>query len=255
MPKNWDLLHRVRIVVLAVYPTSLQCFIDRQSLYSNNYKMTAACNNKQPTYTDNINMLEISMKSSPSSPPNANHVSKPMEPFCWRIPFVASLLLMILLGSATLLSNRDVHSLGVAHSSHHVEDSFPLNTRESGGMTHVMQHSLKIWTGSVIKTVLIEVGAMALFQSVGMLPTLTKILMAGRKVKPAWIRLLMQNSKNSAHVVRQMSTGGLRSPRLVRRLGQFVQNVYKRRSRLSTASDFLNIVGDDDKDETADIAP
>lgn len=219
--------------------------------------MIAMCSN-EPTNTDNEseNLYEI-MKASPLTPRDANHVSKPQEPFCWRIPFVLSLLMMILLGSATFLTHKDINNdvLGGVHHNAYVEDSLSRGIGESS-MTHVMDHSLKFWTTSVIKTVVIEVGAIALFQSVGMLPTLAKVLMTTRKVaKPWFLRMFMLNSKTSARVLFRNYRGGMRSPRMVRRLAQSVKTIYKRRSRLSAASDFTHVVGNEEENDGVDIAP
>lgn len=184
---------------------------------------------------------------------------------CWCAPLVVSFLLMILLG-ATSFVTTSVHPK--AGTLFVVDESTTFKTesttsRESLTMapfmapTEAANHvSVHFWMDNILKPLLLEVGALALFQSVGAIPTLTKVLLLasrGVHTKVGWWRLF--SNKNTARLLQKVNKGiKWKSPRMVQRFADSVKRIYKSRSRLSAASDITHVIGDDAADNETKLS-
>eukprot|EP00545_Synedropsis_sp_CCMP1620_P005702 CAMPEP_0119015104 /NCGR_PEP_ID=MMETSP1176-20130426/10561_1 /TAXON_ID=265551 /ORGANISM="Synedropsis recta cf, Strain CCMP1620" /LENGTH=237 /DNA_ID=CAMNT_0006968371 /DNA_START=193 /DNA_END=906 /DNA_ORIENTATION=+ len=186
---------------------------------------------------------------------------------CWCIPLAVSFLLMILLG-ATSLVTASAQPTDILLLRNIVVDESPIVTTESTTTMRASlsmapteaanQESVHFWMDSVLKPLLLEVGALALFQSVGAIPTLTKLLLTSRSVhtKVGWLRLLAGSKNTAAGLLFHKANKGIKwkSPRMVRRLADSVKRIYKSRSRLSAASDITHVIGDDAADNETKLS-
>lgn len=133
-----------------------------------------------------------------------------------------------------------------ASQSHFIPDStdgvsfeeFPmvstkLSTTES---TTIQWKGPKDWVRLVVLPLVAEVGGFILFQAIGM-PLFNPLLQAGR-------RLLCIQQPLTRVVA---STFARTMPRSMRSVPRFVANLFKKRSRLSVASEFTNFVGNEEE--------
>ena len=108
------------------------------------------------------------------------------------------------------------------------------------------------WTHGIVKRVVIEICSLALLQSLGI--PFAKFLYSSRWWSKGGLRFLASPSRHHK-LVRQAHRSLLqhrsKSPHvLFQRVLQSIKRLYKRRSRLSAASDITHVIGDDaDKDQ------
>ena len=193
------------------------------------------------------NAIPTACKPMMESPKLQPHLTKQQQfACCWCLPIaVSSILLILLLGTASLITNQEANTLRF------FDDHVVTMTNEAplcSGISDTTS-TTRDWINAVLKPVLIEVGALVIFQSVGM--PFAKFVMTSHKGLP-WIRLF------SNRFLRHRGGFRLRSPRTIRRVLDSAKRIYRRRSRLSAASDFTHVIGDEPVNETKameDIAP
>lgn len=114
----------------------------------------------------------------------------------------------------------------------------------------------KDWIELVVKPLIVEVGGLMLFQTIGM-PIVSEVLWIARRMR--WTplihgarRLRMLPFARKLHVVMRTS----KSSRFVRALPETVRNIprsvlklYRRRSRWSIVSEYTNFIGNEDEDQ------
>jgi hypothetical protein len=102
---------------------------------------------------------------------------------------------------------------------------------------------------NLIKPLLIEAGAFALLQFIG-IPTLSRFFLLGVRR----FRLPLKVSRQALKLAKQ-----LRLPRMMRRAHQSLRRMYNQRSRLSAVSDYTHVLGDTAEENDAcvavDVAP
>lgn len=200
---------------------------------------------------------------------------------CWCLPVVVSSVLLILLfGTASFLIHNNYAQLNVLPSddsrieivaslqllpepieSRPMEDESlalapflaPIAAADIAHQDH--------WIQAVLKPIVMEVGVIALVQS---LP-LFKIMWTLQKVNQGgavWVRLVASfrqaflRRRPAALLFRhtRRTSSSLSSSRrivqLVRRALDSIKRIYKRRSRLSAASDITHVIGDDSDQES-----
>lgn len=185
-------------------------------------------------------------------PASESSSTSKQQRFCWCMPVAISFLLVLLLGvTSAVMGVAEIKQMPAAppllllspnESTIQTCESLMLASQQ--GTTIVLQtndeDSLHYWMTNIVKPILIEVGALALFQSMGALPMLTKLLFASKRSSK--LLRLVATKKAATRLMRGVKW---RSPRLVRRLHDSAKRLYRSRSRLSAASDITHVIGDD----------
>jgi hypothetical protein len=174
--------------------------------------------------------------------------SSSKQRFCWCMPVAISFLLMLLLGvTSVVMGAAEIKTqssiappimLLLPESTIETCESLMLASQHEIS-THPDNDNLHYWMNNIVKPILIEVGALALFQSMGALPMLTKLFLSSRRSSK--LLRLVATKKVATRLFRVK----WRSPRMVRRIHDSAKRMYRSRSRLSAASDITHVIGDD----------
>jgi hypothetical protein len=181
---------------------------------------------------------------------------------------VSSFLLLLLIGAASFaacptaeygaaLFRSDVAIVNTTESWLKHPESWSISEYKqsivpfvSPSLTVSDNHLPHDWTHGIVKRIVIEVCSLALLQSLGM--PFAKFLYSSRWWSKGGWRFLASSARHKifrqAH--RSLWHHRNKSPQLLfRRVLQSIKSIYKRRGRLSAASDITHVMGDDTDNE------
>ena len=199
---------------------------------------------------------------------------------CWCLPVaVSSFFIILLFGAASFLTHNDYAQINGLRTDDRLIEAFlslqplpvPIESWSINNESVALAPFLapiaaadishqNHWIQAVLKPIVMEIGVIALFQS---LP-LFKVIWTWQKVNQGgafWVRLVASfrqaflRRRPAASLFRHARTSSsLSSPKrvahLVRRALDSIKRIYKRRSRLSAASDITHVMGDDPDPES-----